>query len=117
MDWYVTTGVGAKPIGPIPEEQVIEMIRGGMAVAAVHEKGDGEWLAPEAHPVFAEARRGQRAPAVTTARPKRAHWTAYMTAIAAILSVLLIAGGLFAMVRLAEMARAQQETHLRSRLG
>ena len=60
MDWYVTTAVGAKPIGPFPEEQVVEMIRGGMAVAAVHEKGDGEWAAPDSHGPFAVAQQERR---------------------------------------------------------
>jgi len=54
-DWFVSTAVGAKPLGPFPEEQVVEMIRGGMKIAAVCRRGEAEWMGPSAYAPFATA--------------------------------------------------------------
>jgi hypothetical protein len=69
MDWFVTTGVGAKPIGPFPEEQVVEMIRGGMRIVGAHAKEGGAWIAPETHAPFAAAMGISGTPAVMTSPP------------------------------------------------
>lgn len=99
MDWYVTTGVGAKPIGPFPEEQVAEMIRSGMQVAAVHPKGDGDWAVPDSHPPFAVAhqeRTPQSLPAPRDGKespPPRHSRLQRMAYLAIIFGVLMYAGG------------------------
>jgi len=70
MEWYLTTAVDAKPMGPFPEEYLVEMIRSGARIAAVHAKGVGEWVAPETHAAFAEAQRKNVPPDIPIARVK-----------------------------------------------
>jgi hypothetical protein len=98
MDWYVTRGIGEKPIGPFPEEHVAEMIRSGMQVAAVHQKGEGEWAAPDSHPPFAvaqqESGRGEAdvRRAVVAASPSRHSGLQRAAYIAIIIGVVMYAG-------------------------
>jgi hypothetical protein len=53
MNWYVSAGGG--PIGPLPEDRVVALIRGGMRLVAVYREGGREWVDPRSCPPFAAA--------------------------------------------------------------
>lgn len=53
LNWYVSAG--GKPIGPLPEEQVVDMIGAGMRPVAICPAGASEWQSPATHGPFAEA--------------------------------------------------------------
>ena len=53
MNWYVTSG--GERIGPVSEEQVVEMIRSGTDVAWVRRDGEEGWLNPRENVPFARA--------------------------------------------------------------
>ncbi len=51
MDWYISCG-GKQAIGPLPESQVIQMLRAGTRVVGVRQVDEEEWHAPEIHRPF-----------------------------------------------------------------
>jgi hypothetical protein len=53
MSWYVTAG--GEPMGPLPERQVISMLRSGVRLQAVARDVDKHWWDPMRYPPFAEA--------------------------------------------------------------
>jgi hypothetical protein len=53
MSWYVTAG--GEPMGPLPEKQVIAMLRAGVRLDAVARHIDKHWWDPAAYPPFADA--------------------------------------------------------------
>lgn len=67
MSWYVNAG--GEPMGPLPERQVIAMLRGGVHIEAVARQLDKHWWDPTAYPPFAEALREGRAKALPEADP------------------------------------------------
>jgi hypothetical protein len=54
MNWFVMTVAGS-PIGPLAEQQVVEMIRSGASVIGVARQGDATWSHPRYYPAFAAA--------------------------------------------------------------
>lgn len=53
--WFVSTSPSTDPIGPLLEEQVIAMLRGGMHGLVVAQEGADQWRDPRSHPAFAGA--------------------------------------------------------------
>lgn len=53
MNWQVTTG--GNPIGPLPEEQIVDMLRNGLQVRGIAREDEGKWQDPSTHAPFAAA--------------------------------------------------------------